>query len=140
MSYPQYQDDLNTMLEAEIFALAVCSTGIRLARTRQALDKWQQMDDLQSQHLQRLREFLAERELNAVVRPWVRLQGVALATEVSILPWTMSMQAVHDASQPFMPAFQRLAQYGDAETQRFLEDAHAHQQAIARIALQEMAA
>lgn len=119
MSYAEFQEDLNVLLESTIFALAVFSTAARLTRTEQLSEKWQLLADLELQTLQRLREFLAERELNAAVRPRLRLKGVATGTALVAMPWHMSMKMLHEGVEIYRPVFDRLEQYAGSDSEAF---------------------
>ncbi len=137
MSYPQYQDDLNLMLESKILGLAVFSTAARLIQYAPMRKKWLALADLEEQMLQRLRECLAAHSLNASVRPWVRLQGVALGQELAELPWDMSMQRLHDETMSVIWVTERLAFYADGDIKTFFQELWAHQQHIINFALAE---
>ncbi len=121
MSYTEYQDDLNVMLESTIFGLAAFSTAARLTRTEQLTEKWQLLADLESQALQRMREFLAERLLNAAVRPRLRLKGVATGSALVAMPWSMSMKVLNDGIVTYRPVYERLEQYAEGYDEAFFQ-------------------
>ncbi len=137
MSYPEFQDDLNALLESTILGLAVFSTAARLTRAEPTRDKWQLLADLESQTLQHLREFLAEHDLNASVRPRLRLKGVAAGTAIVAMPWSMSMIMLYEGLDPYQQVFQRLEQQAEGDTKAFFQYMLSHLQAIASFAQSE---
>ena len=138
MNYPQYQSDLNKLLESEIFGEAVFYTAAKYAKSEEHKQKWLALAALETQTLERFQVFLKQNNLKATSRLHIKAQGNATGFALAKMPWKLAMYLLKDGTQPFMQAFERLCQYADQETQMFFEYVLNHEKSIYAFADKEL--
>ncbi|ENW95255.1 hypothetical protein [Acinetobacter sp. NIPH 298] len=138
MTYPNYQQDLNTALESEILGELIFLNAAKYSRSVDQQHKWQILAQLETQTLQKLQLFLKEQGRTASIRPHVKLQAKASGIAMAKLPWKLAMRLLKQGTKPFMATFERMNQHAGADTQDFLKYLLAHEQALAEFATQEL--
>ncbi|WP_089606148.1 hypothetical protein [Acinetobacter piscicola] len=138
MKYEQYQEDLNKILESEIFGEALFKTAAKHTKSEAKQQKWLTLTALESQTLHRLEVFLQANQLQASSRFHIKAQGVALGYLLSKLPWSVAMYLVKDGTQPFMQVFERLCAHADQDSKLFFEYVLNHEKSIHEFANREL--
>lgn len=138
MKYEQYQEDLNKILESEIFGEALFKTAAKQTKSQIKKQKWLTLAALESQTLDRLEVFLQQNQLKASSRFHIKAQGVALGYVLSKLPWSVAMYLVKDGTQPFMQVFERLCAHADQDSKLFFEYVLNHEKSIHEFANREL--
>lgn len=138
MKYEQYQEDLNKILESEIFGEALFKTAAKHTKSKVKQQKWLTLTALESQTLHRLEVFLQANQLQASSRFHIKAQGVALGYLLSKLPWSVAMYLVKDGTQPFMQVFERLCTHADQDSKLFFEYVLNHEKSIHEFANREL--
>lgn len=138
MHYKNYQKDLNTILESEIFGIALFGTAKKFAKQPQHQEKWQALEALEQQTLERLQAFLQEQQQTAKARVHIQFKGQVLGYALAKMPWRIAMYLIKDGTQPFMKTFARLSSHADHETREFFDYVMAHEQSIYDFAQQEL--
>lgn len=138
MHYKNYQKDLNTIVESEIFGIALFGAAKKFAKHTQQQQKWQTLEALEQQTLVRLQEFLQETQQTATSRSHIKLKGHIFGYALAKMPWKISMYLLKDGTQPFMQTFARLLQHADPKTKAFFDYIMAHEQSIYDFAQQEL--
>lgn len=138
MNYPQYQDDLNKLLESEIFGEAVFRTAAKHAKLDEHKQKWLALSALETQTLERFQAFLKQNNLKAISRLHIKAQGNAAGLVLAKMPWKLAMFLLRDGTQPFMQAFERLCKHSDQDTQMFFEYVLNHEKSIYEFADKEL--
>lgn len=138
MNYPQYQNDLNKLLESEIFGEAVFLTAAKYTKSEKHKQKWLALAALETQTLERFQIFLKQNNLNAHSRLHIKVQGNATGFALAKMPWKLAMYLLKDGTQPFMQAFERLCQHADQNTQIFFEYVLNHEKSIYTFADKEL--
>ena len=138
MNYPQYQDDLNKLLESEIFGEAVFLTAAKHSKLDEHKQKWLALAALETQTLERFQAFLKQNNLKATSRLHIKTQGSATGFALAKMPWKLAMFLLKDGTQPFMQAFERLCKHADQDTQMFFEYVLNHEKSIYEFADKEL--
>lgn len=138
MNYPKFQHDLNIALESEILGELIFLNAAQHARCIEQQQKWKTLTQLETQTLQRLKNFLAQQGHTASIRPHIKLQAKVSGIAMAKLPWKVAMHLLKQGTKPFMETFERMNQHADATTQEFLQYLLAHEQALAEFATQEL--
>ena len=138
MNYPQYQSDLNKLLESEIFGEAVFRTAATYTKSEEHKQKWLALAALETQTLERFQAFLKQNNLKATSRLHIKAQGSATGFALAKMPWKLAMFLLKDGTQPFMQAFERLCKHADQDTQMFFEYVLNHEKSIYEFADKEL--
>ncbi|WP_173913056.1 hypothetical protein [Acinetobacter sp. Marseille-Q1618] len=138
MNYPEYQNDLNKLLESEILGEAVFLSAAKHAKSPQQKQKWLALAALEMQTLERFQIFLTQNNLKATSRLHMKTQGKITGFALAKMPWKMAMYLLKDGTQPFMQAFQRLCQHADRDSQMFFEYVLNHEKSLYEFADKEL--
>ena len=138
MSYKYYQKDLNTILESEIFGIELFKQAAKVSQQPDRKQKWQTLQALEQQTLDRLHAFLEENNQTASSRFYIPLKGKVLGHVLGKLPWSISMYLLKDGTTPFMQAFERLLEHASPNTKLFFEYVLAHEESIYQFAQAEL--
>lgn len=138
MHYKKYQKDLNTVLESEVFGIALFKQAAKVTKHVDKKQKWQTLQLLEQQTLERLHDFLQQTQQTASSRPHIELKGKLLGHCLGRLPWKVSMYLLKDGTGPFMKAFERLLKHAEPEALIFFEYVLAHEQSIYSFAEKEL--
>ncbi|MCU4377824.1 hypothetical protein [Acinetobacter haemolyticus] len=138
MSYPKFQQDLNTALESEILGEIIFLNAAKHTRSTEQQYKWLVLAQLETQTLHKLQQFMIQNGHTAKIRAHIKLQAKASGIAMAKLPWKVAMHLLKQGTKPFMETFERMNQHTDAQTQTFLQYLLAHEQALAEFATQEL--
>lgn len=116
MTYPQFQQDLNTALESEILGEQIFQSASKYARSAEQQQKWEYLAQLETQTLYKLQEFLAQQGQNASSRVHIKLQAKITGIVMAKLPWKIAMYLLKSGTKPFMLSFTRMNQHADQDT------------------------
>ncbi|MFW1857840.1 hypothetical protein [Acinetobacter defluvii] len=138
MNYPQYRNDLNKLMESEIFGEAVFRTAAKYTKSQEHKQKWMVLAALETQTLERFKLFLTQNNLTATCHLLMKVQGKVTGFALAKMPWKMAMYLLKDGTQPFMQAFERLCQHADQNTQLFFEYVLNHEKSLYEFADKEL--
>lgn len=138
MNYPQYRNDLNKLMESEIFGEAVFRTAAKYTKSQEHKQKWMVLAALETQTLERFKLFLTQNNLTATCHLLMKVQGNVTGFALAKMPWKMAMYLLKDGTQPFMQTFERLCQHADQNTQLFFEYVLNHEKSLYEFAEKEL--
>jgi len=127
MDYPQYQNDLNKMLEFEIFGEAIFHTAVKYTKSEEYKKCLALATLVPLEHFQ---TFLKQNNLNAHSHLHMKVQGHAIGCALTKMPWKLAMYLLKHGTQHFIQACERLSQHADQETQMFFEYVLNHEKNI----------
>jgi hypothetical protein len=139
MKYAQYKEDLQRIHESEVYGRAVFATAARLTGNAERKAKWLTLQALEEETLARYLAYTAKTG-QPVVEPKVwELKGYAEGVALGLMPWSLAMRLVRDATGPFQERFLRLKQNSEKPDLEFFSYVYAHEKAIEAFAVKELA-
>jgi hypothetical protein len=139
MNYPEYKADLQRIHESEVYGSAVFKTAAQLTFNDTRKKKWLKLKELEDQTLERYLTYM--KETNQVIADPIGwdLKGYAEGAILGLLPWSIAMKQVADATQPFQEKFLRLKDNATEEKDKtFFGYVYAHEKALEFFALKEL--
>lgn len=139
MKYAQYKEDLQRIHESEVYGRAVFATAARLTQNAERKAKWLTLQALEEETLARYLAYTAKTG-QPVTEPKVwELKGFAEGVALGLMPWSLAMRLVRDATGPFQERFLRLKQNSEKPDLEFFSYVYAHEKAIEAFAVKELA-
>jgi hypothetical protein len=139
MNYPEYKTDLQSIHESEVYGSAVFNSAARLTWNDTQKKKWLKLKDLEDLTLERYLAYM--KEIGQVIHEpmgWA-LRGYAEGAALGLLPWSIAMKQLADATLPFQEKFLRLKNNATEERDRkFFGYIYAHEKAIEFFAQKEL--
>lgn len=140
MNYPEYEADLQRIHESEVYGVAVFQTAAGLTFNQTKKQKWLTLKALEEKTLERYLDYMKKtgQEIKDPIG-W-DLKGYAEGAVLGLLPWSMAMKQVAEATIPFQEKFLRLKENAETETDsEFFRYVYAHEKALETFALKELA-
>jgi hypothetical protein len=134
LNYPEYQSDLNQILESEMMGEILFNMAARLTWSSQRRRKWLLLRDLETQTKNRLFEFLHQQQQRASLSRPVKIKGYYCGLLLGLLPWPKSMKLLEHGTIPFLKVYKRLEENADEPSREFFSYVVAHEEAIAEFA------
>lgn len=139
LNYPEYQSDLNLILESEAMGEILFNMAARLTWSSQRRRKWLLLRDLETRTKNRLFEFLQQQQQRASLSRPVKIRGYYCGLLLGLLPWPKSMKLLEHGTTPFLKVYKRLEENADEHSREFFSYVVAHEEAIAEFARLERA-
>ena len=138
MNYPEYKKDLQHIHESEVYGFAVFDTAAQLTRNKERKQKWLTLKALEEQTLNRYLEYMQQSGQTVVEPKGWALKGRVEGAALGLMPWSLAMKLVRDATQPFQEKFLRLKNNASEADQKFFSYVYAHEKAIEAFAKKEL--
>ena len=110
------------------------ATAAQLTRAGERRDKWLLLQDLETQTKERFQAHLAATGQRASLPALVGLRGRISGALLALLPWSIAMKMLGDATAPFLVVFERLERNAGDAAKAFFSYVVAHERAIAAFA------
>lgn len=140
MNYPEYKSDLQRIHESEVYGSAVFKTAAQLTFNPERKAKWLKLKGLEDRTLERYLTYMKETGQPISDPIGWDLKGYAEGAVLGLLPWSIAMKQLADATKPFQEKFLRLKDNATEEVDKnFFGYVYAHEKALEFFALRELA-
>lgn len=137
--YEGYEDDIGRVIESEVYGEATFGAAARWSPLADRRRSWALLCRLEQQTRQQISAFARRAELRVPAFRRYAVAGTVGGTTMGLVPWSVQMRLVLDATDRYMPIFERLASAHrdgpDAALFAYIVD---HEVALAEFARLEM--
>lgn len=107
--YKGYEDDIGRVIESEVYGEATFGAAARWSPLADRRRSWALLCRLEQQTKERISTFARGAELPVPAFRRYSAAGNVGGAAMGLAPWSMQMRLVLDATERYMPIFERLA-------------------------------